>query len=224
MPDAPVRASATGLTAQFQTLARALGAAAGIMEDDLEDLAERGMSHGSATLWLESRYITVTMLSVALTEAVANAILAMALPPSAILKAQKKGLLYKWKTGIPDAIGCSPFLSGPMENALQALLKARHSVVHAKPRVYAGDRVIHDGDADEWLALEPDNVRRFVELPLLLLSQVPRTANFSFPIQVGAEDYWLHQAIARGKGTMGRSPSAWRPTTKEARAKTTMPP
>lgn len=218
MNDGPENLAARGLSAQFQTVARALGGAAGIMEDDLEDLAERGLDHSSATLWLESRYITVTLLSAALAEAIANAILSMALQPSEIGKAIEERLFQKWKTGISRAIGSETFLSGPLENELLTLVRTRNSIVHAKPRVFSGDNAIHDGNADDWGVLTPERVRQFVELPLLLLANVPRTPKFNFPIQSFAADYWLQQAIQRSKSAPGMSPNAWRPHTKKNRA------
>lgn len=210
-------AHVTGLTMQFQTLARALGAAAGIMEDDLEDLAERGINHSAATLWLESRYVTVTILSAAVCEAVANTILLVALSPDVVKRALDRGLVSKWKFEISSAIDSASFLSETHESILKTLVRARNSIVHAKSQVYSGEQVVHEGDAEEWRLLELTIVRKFVQLPPQLLAAVPRTSKFNFPLESGLHDYWLEQAIQRGAGSFGRSPNVWRPESKEGR-------
>jgi hypothetical protein len=217
-PSAAGEQTPTGHTAQYETLARALGYAAGLMEDDLEELTERGYTVSAADFRLEARFVTVTVLAVAMTESLANTILALATnghykDP----KGRRPKLVARWQSVIPERIGCAPFLSAALAKDLTLLGAVRNSITHSNPRLFSGDTVIADGNSAWWDHLDADTVRMFVRLPLELLASVPQTSQYVWPL--AANDYWLQQAISRGKGEAMHSPNQWRPRTKLGRAR-----
>lgn len=211
----------TGHTAQYQTLARALGYAAGLMEDDLEEAADVGSDERCAGLRMEARFVTVTLLAAAMAECLANTVLALATNgahPS--LKARKAQPLRRWEEEIPAALGCAPFLTGQLKRDLRLLIDVRNSITHANPQLFTHDQtVVSDGNADWWSKLDRVNVRMFAGLPLRLLAAVPRGDHFHWPLEAFANDYWLAQAVKRGRGENGTSYNMWRPHTREARLK-----
>jgi hypothetical protein len=209
----------TGHSAQYLTLARALGYAAGYMEDDIEELADVGQDVSAASLRMEARFVTVTLLAAAMAQSLANTIIAMAANEDAPQPGRWPTLFELWKERIPSAIGCAPFLTATLASDLTRLSDIRNSITHATPRLYAGDSVISDGNASRWEQLDTRTVRMFVRLPLRLLAAVPRADRYSLPLEAFADDYWLNAAIARGEGQPGRSYNMWRPESREARLK-----
>lgn len=207
----------TGHSAQYLTLARALGYAAGMMEDDIEELADGGYDVHAASMRMEARFVTVTLLASAMTESLAHTIIAMATVRDASKQNKRTRLFDLWNEAIAAAIGCSPFLTGKLSSDLRKLCDIRNSITHANPRLFTGDQVISDGNTKRWEQLDTEIVRMFVGLPLRLLAAVPRAKKYQIPLEVFAADYWLNQAIARGHGQPGRSYNMWRPETREGR-------
>lgn len=212
---------ATGHTAQYQTLARALGYSAGLMEDDFEELADVGANDGAASHRLEARFVTVTLLAAAMAECLANTVLALATDGAhPALKTKKAQPLRRWEEEIPATLGCAPFLTGQLKCDLKLLLDVRNSITHANPQLFTHEQeIVADGNAAWWLKLDRANVRMFVGLPLRLIAAVPRGDQFHWPLEAFADDYWLDQALKRGRGEKGSSYNMWRPHTREGRLK-----
>lgn len=210
---------ATGHTAQYQTLARALGLAAGLMEDDIEELADVGADERAASLRMDSRFVTVTLLAAALAECLANTVLALATDGThEALKGKQSRPLKRWTDDIPKALGCPSFLTDELRRDLQVLIDARNAITHANPELFTSENeIVAPGNASRWSHLTRENVRMFVGLPLRLIAVVPRGDRLHWPVAVFANDPWLAQAIARGRGEPGRSYNMWRPETREGR-------
>lgn len=200
----------TGHTGQYGTIARALGYAAGYMEDDLEELAYLNAPVSAASLRMEARFITVTVLSATLTEALANVALTQRLTPEKLKGLKRRGFLDNWMINLPEACGVAQILSRELIDELTLLRDVRNSIVHAKTQTFVEGNVVHEGRVDEWELLTPETVRGFVSLPLRLIAAVPQKPD-DIPIQVWANDHWLVQAIKRGRGDLGHTPNEWRP-------------
>ena len=187
------------------------------MEDDLEELADVGRDVSAASLRLEARFVTVTLLASALAESLAHTIIGMAANKTLLGLKRRIPLFELWKQRIPLVIGCAPFLTGKLEGDLSRLSKVRNAITHANPRLYSGDKAIAEGNAERWEQMDVKTVRMFVGLPLRLLAAVPRTERYAMPLAAFADDYWLHQAVARSEDRPGRSHNMWRPGSREGR-------
>lgn len=212
---------ATGHTAQYQTLARALGYAAGLMEDDLEELADVGLDERAARLRMEARFVTITLLAAAMAECLANTVLALASDGThPALKDKRSRPLKRWMDEIPHALGCAPFLTEGLKRDLELLIDVRNAITHANPELFTSENeIVATGNAERWSKLTRENVRMFVGLPLRLIAVVPQGDHLHWPIEFLANDHWLAIAIARGRGEPGRSYNMWRPENRAARLK-----
>ncbi len=200
----------TGHSGQYGTIARALGYAAGYMEDDLEELGYVNAPVSAASLRMEARFITVTLLSATLIEALANVALTQWLSPPGLKGLKLRGLLENWTVNLPEACGVPKILPQELIDELTLLRDVRNSIVHAQTQTFVEGTVVHKGRVEEWSLLTPETVRKFVNLPLRLIATVPQKPDV-IPIPIFANDHWLLQAIKRGRGEISQSPNEWRP-------------
>jgi hypothetical protein len=165
-----------GHTGQYITLAEGLRQAAEAMEADLAYLEKKGLTTSLASLRFEARCATITVLSAALCECMANTVLASVLTPTEFEEAQKEKMPRKWSRVIPKTFNCAP-LSDAVIQELWQLYETRNSIVHSKATIFADGENVHiQGNDPQWVHLTPDAARKFITLPLRLSETIPPTA------------------------------------------------
>ena len=191
-----------GHSAQYTTLAEALRLTVETMEAEIAELASRGREPSDASLRLEARYVTITLLAAALCESVANVILATICEATTFGKLERKKTAQKWTIEIPQRLS-GPGPSGKLTKDLELLFDVRHSIMHAKATIYAdGETVTNPGNTELWQQLAPDVVRRFAEVPLALVAIIPDTAD----TLVRAVGFSLLQRQPRYQMPLARTP------------------
>jgi len=169
-----------GHTGQYITLAESLRQAAEAMEADMAYLDKNGLTTSSASLRIEGRCATITVLSAALCECVANTVLASCSPPAEFEKAQRERMPRKWSHVIPATLNCAP-PSDEVTRELWQLYETRNSIVHSKATVFsAGEKVHIQGNDPQWIHLTPNAARKFVTLPLRVSTSIPSTAGLVY--------------------------------------------
>jgi len=197
-PPASAHEQPQGHTMQYATLARALGYAQMLVEDDLAQLAIEGLTISAASLRMEARFVTVTILSAALLESLANTILVTVLAPDEFAKIERKPSDTKWLAAIPSALGCEPFIPAPLEAELKSLFDVRNSIMHPKAKTFTGTTTINAGNAEKWETLDTATVRAFASLPVRISELIPYTPHKTqFYFGHFLDDHWLRQAINR---------------------------
>lgn len=169
-----------GHTAQYVTLAEGLRQSAEAMEADMAYLDKKGRTIASASLRIEARCATITILSAALCECMANTVLASVLTPADFEKAQKENMPRKWSREIPAALKCAP-PSGDVVQELWQVYETRNSIVHSKATIFSdGERVHIQGNDTQWIHLTPHVARKFIALPLRVSESIPHTAGLVY--------------------------------------------
>lgn len=176
-----------GHTAQYITLAEGLRQAAEAIEADLAYLEKKGLSHSVASLRLEARCATITVLSAALCECVANTVLASVCTPAEFAAVEKSVRMpRKWTHEIPRVLNCLP-PSDSVARELWHLHETRNSIVHTKATIFSsGDTVHIQGNDPQWDHLTPEVARSFVTLPLRAAATIPDSADFLLQAMVSS--------------------------------------
>lgn len=165
-----------GHSAQYTTLAEALRLAVETMEIEIAELARHGLTVSAASLRLEARFVTVTLLSAALCESMANTILATVKTPTEFDEIERYPTVKKWTQLIPQALACNA-PEARLQSELQLLFAVRNSIMHAKATIFSdGENVAHPGNTSLWEHLNPEAARGFAKVPRDLISIVPDTA------------------------------------------------
>lgn len=207
----------SGHTAQYMTLARALGNALGVMEDTVDKYGEpHGGEKALVDIQLEAHCATVTLLSAALCESVANTILAMLLPPAWFGAIEGRRTVEKWKKWIPEVIAKPGLIPEPVCTKLELLFTTRNAVVHPKARVFrsetGADGVLEANGkkkSEKWDVLNPANARKFAALCIELADCLPDETDAKvLDISHGVRDYWLEKALGRAGQRRSSDPVA----------------
>lgn len=187
----------TGHTAQYITLARALGLALQIAEDELTKIEAKGHGLWAAGTQIEARFVTIIVLAAAVCESLANTLLAANLAPPELKRADKQPTYTKWEKEVPKALDVPPFVSPQLMDDLRTLFRVRNSIMHPKPEVFAQDRTtIHAGTAHIWDQLaDPSFVRRLASVPVRLSEAVPFSNLHAFAIADGVQEFVLMRAL-----------------------------
>lgn len=165
-----------GHTGQYITLAEGLRQAAEALEADLAYLEKNGLSISLASLRFEARCATITVLSAALCECMANTVLASVLTSIEFDDAQKEKMPRKWSRVIPKTLNCAPPSDAVIQELWQ-LYETRNSIVHSKATIFTdGENVQIQGNDPQWIYLTPDAARKFITLPLRVSETIPSTA------------------------------------------------
>lgn len=169
-----------GHTAQYITLAESLRQAAEALEADMAYLDKKGLTTSVAALRFEARCATITAVSAALCECIANTVLASILTPTEFEEAQKEKMPRKWSRTIPKALNGTP----PNDRLIQELwllYETRNSIVHSKASVFSDGETTHiQGNDLQWVHLTPDVARKFTTLPLRVAETIPASAGIVF--------------------------------------------
>lgn len=166
-----------GHSAQYTTLAEALRLNVETMEAEIADLAIRGFAPSAASLRMEARFVTVTLLAAALCESVANVILATVCSATAFEKLDRLRTVEKWTVEIPRHLG-GPSPSVELQQELELLFRVRNSIMHAKATIYSeGETIANPGNTEQWQHLAPGAARKFAALPLALVTIIPADAD-----------------------------------------------
>ncbi|MFT3831329.1 MAG: hypothetical protein QM691_16655 [Opitutaceae bacterium] len=210
----PPAGEPTGHSAQYQTIARALGNALGAMENTIDEYSKTpGWTEVNVGIQLEAHCVTITLLSAALCESVANTVLATFLSPSAFAKAECCPTVEKWTKRIPEAIGHLNTIPAGTIADLKMLVKARNAVVHPKAQILGADtadgspEILHEGTPEEWAVLNPAAARRFAALCIELAGYLPDEVDAKvLRISRNVQDHWLLKALERGARRQVASP------------------
>lgn len=174
----PHLGSYSGHTAQYMTLAMALRNSIEAMELDVARLERKQLAISAASLTIEAHCATITVLSAALCENVANTILATLMDSNAFLESEKIPMPKKWSQTIPELLNCSP-PDPKLLRELGLLHQVRTSIVHAKATIYSSGDIVHiEGNDSRWVHLTPEIARSFSRLPLSLVNAVPLTVDY----------------------------------------------
>lgn len=181
----PPDAVATGHTAQYSTLGRALGWALRSYQEVILAMETRGILEWGNSLNLEARRVTVVLLTAALCESIANTILSAKMTDSKWEKADHTPTVEKWTKLIPKTLELKNHsLSDELRADLEMLFVLRVSIVHAKPSLVVPEenktRVIREGNGGLWDKLDHETVMRLSTVPVSLLDSLITDWNSPF--------------------------------------------
>lgn len=166
-----------GHTAQYITLAEALRLARESLEHDLGECNARKIAVPESSIRFEARISTICLLAAALSESVANTILATLVGSKAFEKLRMHSTHDKWTIRIPVALSCPP-PSLQLANELKTLFALRASLMHAKATIFGENHeIVVKGDDHIWAGLTVANAKRFASLPYRLTAIVPDSAD-----------------------------------------------
>lgn len=186
-----------GHTAQYHTLARALGLALQIAEDELSRVEANGHGLWAASLQIEARFVTIVTLSAALCESMGNTILATLLDPVAFKAIERKPPVEKWIVHIPRATATPKLIPSALSTELDELFDVRNSIMHPQATVFSKTKTVHEGNSSKWNCLEqPTKVRSFASIPVRLADLFTHKLHSEiYAIAHGVRDHHLIKAL-----------------------------
>lgn len=197
----------SGHTAQYITIARALGNALGAMEDTIDQYSKTpGWTEDNGGIQLEAHCVTITLLAAALCESVANTVLATLLTPSRFGAIEGSRTVDKWKKWIPEITAHQNQIPENLGLKLELLFATRNAIMHPKATIFGPEEcehnsseILHKGTSEKWSVLDPKSVREFAALCGKLAACLPEETNAKvLHISTGVQDYWLIKALERG--------------------------
>jgi hypothetical protein len=171
-PVQPTPRVPNGYTCQHTAIAISLRIALVEYYERAALIAQRGRSvHSSEEL--ESRRLTIVLLSAALCEACINLALALTVSVEEFEKIERKSTLAKWfdysKRVTP---GFSVSRESELGRELVFLFNCRDSITHAKAEIFSEGGNLHKGNHDAWSDLNHVRLISIARLPVALLREL----------------------------------------------------
>jgi|GEM_PF-2241385 len=165
----------TGHSAEYKLLARSLHLALKDYFTFFEQLPDHLKADADHVPNLESRLLTVVLLSAALSECCINVILASKLPEVAFELIERSSPEDKWMKAPKLFAADYEFPIGTALNEdLRFVFSCRNAIMHSKPDIFSSTDVRTRGNFDRVLELKHSRLSRLVSLPRRLVEHVAR--------------------------------------------------